>query len=143
MDTTIDKNNMPVAYSPNEFFYQAVDNQMTPDKCSHLDKTAFEEYGSTYQIDNGDELWSKLCTQSNMEKDPNPPDVMTKCYQHELCMNKNYTSVLTDTNVDHSGSDKRHIDTTDLYNLEYLTLGNMSFGVIKLTIVILLIYYHK
>lgn len=137
VDRTVDINNMPVAYSPNEFFYQAVDQQMTPDKCAILDASAQSTYADEKSKD---VIWANICQGVENTTDV---DLLYKCYHHELCRNSDLLSKLTKTRVNHSGADGRYQDSKSMYNMEYLTLGNLSFGVIKLIVVILLIYYNK
>jgi hypothetical protein len=137
MDTTTDVNHMPIAYHPNAFFYQAVDNQMTPDTCEILDANAEELYSDF--SNNIDNLWGNVCTAEGLHE----IHTLTQCYKHELCRNEKYTGIIEKTNINHSGANGRFNDSKTLYNMEYLTLGNLSFGVIKILVVILLIYYNK
>ena len=125
---------MPVAYSPYDFFYQAVDTQMHPKKCELLDNTISSIY--TLSAENA---WPIYCASNNLlQMTP-----LSTCYKHELCRNTEYTNIIGNTNKNHSGADKRYLDTKALYDMEYLTLGNLSFGVFKLIVVIMLIYYNK
>jgi hypothetical protein len=149
MDDTIDINNMPVAYSPNNFFYQAVDSTMTPLQCIALDASAVIQYNGKifdkdkqipYDVSHTNILWDQVCKDVVHSKDI---DKVMKCYQHELCRNDDQTKFIEKTNVNHSGSNKRYLDTKMVYNLEYLTLGNLLFGIVKLIVINLLIYYNK
>jgi hypothetical protein len=149
MDDTIDINNMPVAYSPNMFFYQAVDQSMTPPQCVVLDSSAINQYTGKifdtknqipYDVSNINILWGQIC--KDLSGGSNA-DTITQCYQHELCKNNTQTQLIEKTNVNHSGSNKRYLDTKMVYNLEYLTLGNLLFGIVKLIVINLLIYYNK
>jgi hypothetical protein len=140
VDRTIDINHMPVGYSPNDFFYEAVDSQMTTDKCTAIDETQLYNNGGNGNID---DLWKNKCADILINPKSVDANTLSDCYQHELCRNKNYTNVMKKVNTNHSGADGRFQDSKTMYNMEYLTLGNLAFGVIKLSVVIGLIYYNK
>jgi hypothetical protein len=143
VDRTIDINHMPVGYSPNDFFYQAVDKSMDEKQCNIINTIEINNAliaDPTNTKPNLDNIWKQKCSNVVDSKDSN---LMSLCYQHELCRNNDYTNILTKTNTNHSGADGRYQDSKTMYNMEYLTLGNLSFGVIKLSIVIGLIYYNK
>lgn len=143
VDKTIDINHMPVGYSPNDFFYQAVDTTMNSKQCAQIDNIQINNYyysnpkGAPPNLDN---LWNQTCANVLKSGDSN---LTSLCYKHELCRNNNYTDLLAKTNTTHSGADGRYQDSKTMYNMEYLTLGNLAFGVIKLSVVIGLIYYNK
>jgi hypothetical protein len=109
-----DSTKIPVAFSPNDFFYLSVGSDMP--------KRSFCEENLNNQQD---------CTDVNAS-------IVDVCYQQELCKNRTLAESIYTNRNNHGESRAKLNDVYSQYTNEYMKTVNLGGGII---LAILFIYY--
>jgi hypothetical protein len=109
--TVVDK--IIVGYSPGDFFYSTVENELDADICK------------TYQLDPS---WTEKCNEANFA------DNKADCINVELCKNSKNVQTLYDRNRRKSENHERNLNTLSIYRTEYITMWNLGIAIVGLLI---------
>ena len=115
VDNTPDMNKIIVGYSPGDFFYSSVDNDLTADQCKN--------YLS-------DPSWKTRCNEANLA------DNESDCINVELCKNSQNVQQLYDKNKRKGENHERTMNTLSIYRTEYITMWNLGIAIVGLLIAI-------
>jgi hypothetical protein len=113
---------------------------------SNLNHTVSLDYypNDFFYITNGRDLPKIGCvnvdTTSCIHLDDNDNDKIVKCYQNELCVNKNLVEQLMGNKNKHSQYESQLRDLQNKYRYQLLTSFNLGVGVIA---TIVYVYYNK
>ena len=102
-----------IEYGPSDFFYSRNDDDTKNINCSNIDIT-------------------KDCTYYNGDD--------AKCFELEVCKNKDYAKYLMSITHTHSGSEQRFEDVDKKYNTEIMNTVNLGIGI---ALCGLFIYYYN
>lgn len=101
-----------VAYSPNDFFWKSVKDEIyapISSECVDL------------QINNPS--WDTSCNALHIS------DNSLNCFQVAYCKNKNYATTIANQQSSHSAADGRYTDTQSDYFLKLQTSINLGIGI--------------
>ena len=113
VDNTTDVDKIIVGYSPGDFFYSTVENNLDADTCK------------TYQLDPS---WIEKCNEANFA------DNKADCINVELCKNSKNVQTLYDRNRKKSENHERNLNTLSIYRTEYITMWNLGIAIVGLLI---------
>ncbi len=106
-----------IGYSPNDFLYVQAGSEF-PVRCNIDPSLNSQQCGEIiYKQYLGDGL-----TDADNEK-------VRKCYEKELCINKEKATELIQIQTNHLGSDRRYDDTKQLYWNEMIKTVNLMVGI--------------
>jgi hypothetical protein len=117
-------NNILVAYSQNDFFYNAV-NYTDSDYNNMCGNLLANE--ATYNC-KSDETWASY--------DSALTDKQTNCVNLELCRNRDTAGFLKNIKSVHSGAEERLSNTQASYNKSMIMTVNLAIGVVGIGYVI-------
>ena len=117
----INSDNVFVAYNSNDFYYKTTDYK---DTFCHSKKCSIDVIKNPNTV---------LITKSNEKQ----------CYEKEICINKEQSSILQKKQLMHSTSDGRYNDAENLYTYSLLNTANLGIGLIGIIYSIFFINKNK
>ena len=112
----IGANNLMLAYSPQDLFYNSTNIQKNTESCANYDLNSINE-------DNA------CITSTSINPLTGSHDGGYNCFNRELCKNMNYAKILNTINKGHDKSNKGFMDTNTQYNLETINMTNLIVGI--------------
>uniref|UniRef100_A0A6C0JY14 Uncharacterized protein n=1 Tax=viral metagenome TaxID=1070528 RepID=A0A6C0JY14_9ZZZZ len=117
-----------IAYNPNDFYY------VSSGKYDDI-KDVCPAYLSNKP------LWESDCCIDKPDKSTCPNWNKTKCYEYEVCKNKEYADLVNNLENNNGGTDERLRNLQSQYQNEVMKTINISAGV--LLIAYLSVYFFK
>lgn len=121
-----------IGYSPNDFLYvQAgsnfpsscnIDISLNTQQCVNI----LQKQYRCLDVSNSGVDCSSNCVGGISREDT---DIIKKCYERELCRNKEKADELNKIQTNHLGSNRRYDDTKELYWNEMIKTTNLIVGI--------------